>query len=404
MKKIYSSLALYSSIAFSALFFTACGGGAQVVPNTPAELRQYISGKKDALRALEVEIKQLEETLGKIDTTQKIAKKVLVTTQPVTIRTFEHYVEVQGNVATAENPAVASSETGGRIVEMLAKEGQNIRKGDLVARVNLESIQKSIDELSKSMELAQDIYERQEKLWKQNIGSEIQYIQAKNQVESLQKTKERLEFELKKANVYAPASGIVEKVMLNVGEVCGPGTPIIQIVNSTNLKVLANASENYLAAIKKGDNIRVVFPALGTEQNARVSNIGRIINPANRTFEVEAMISTEGGLVKPNLLATVFIKDYSREKMPVIASELILQDVNGNNYLMLNQDGKAAKRIVTMGKSYMNETEILSGLDGTEQILVKGARQVIEGDLLEVIGEEGKPTATVQDSTATQKK
>jgi RND family efflux transporter MFP subunit len=403
MKKIYSSFALYSSLAFSAFFFTACGGG-ETVPNTPAELRQYIGAKKDALRALEVEIKQLEETLGKIDTTQKIQKKVLVTTQAVTVRTFEHYVEVQGNVATAENPAMASSETGGRITEMLAKESQYIKKGDLVARVNLESIQKSIDELSTSMALAKDIYERQEKLWKQNIGSEIQYVQAKSQVESLQKTKERLEYELKKANVYAPASGIVEKVMLNVGEVCGPGTPIVQIVNSTNLKVLANASENYLAAIKKGDNIRVVFPALGTEQNARVSNIGRIINPANRTFEVEAMISTEGGLIKPNLLATVFIKDYSREKMPVIASELILQDVNGNNYLMLNQDGKAAKRIVVMGKSYMNETEILSGLDGTEQILVKGARQVIEGDLLEVISDQGKPTAVTQDSSSTQKK
>lgn len=379
---------LYFSVVSTALLLSACGGAANTeIPTDPATLRQLISAKKDALTSLQAEIIHLEEALAKADTTQRLQKKVLVTTQPVTVRTFEHFVEVQGNVATAENPTAASSETGGRIVEMLAKEGQPIKKGDLVARVNLESIQKSIDELSKSMELAQDIFQRQEKLWQQNIGSEIQYIQAKNQIESLQKTKERLEYELKKANVYAPASGIVEKVVANVGEVCGPGTPIIQIVNSTNLRVLANASENYLTAVKKGDNIRVVFPALATEQNARVSNIGRIINPTNRTFEVEAMISNDGGLVKPNLLATVFIKDYSRDKAPVVPSELIMQDVNGNNYLMINDNGKAAKRVVTMGKSYMNETEILTGLDGTELILVKGARQVIEGDLLEVIKE-----------------
>jgi membrane fusion protein, multidrug efflux system len=381
MKKI-----TFSFLSIS-LFLAACGGGdnATSLPTDPAAMRQLISDKKDALRAMEVEIVKLEDALAKIDTTQRVQKKVLVTTQPITVRTFEHFVEVQGNVATAENPAIASSETGGRITEMLAKEGQFIKKGDLIARVNLESIQKSIDELSKSMELAQDIFQRQEKLWQQNIGSEVQFLQAKNQVESLQKTKERLEYELKKANVYAPASGIVEKVALNVGEICGPGTPIVQIVNSTNLKVIANTSENYLAAIKKGDNIRITFPALGTEQNAKVSNIGRIINPANRTFEVEALISNAGGLVKPNLLATIFIKDYSREKIPVVSSELIMQDVNNNNYLMLNQDGKATKRIITLGRSYMNETEVLDGLTGTEQILVKGARQVIEGDLLEVI-------------------
>lgn len=377
------------SLAFVSLFLAACGGGdaKMEVPEKAADIRALITKKRDDIAKLEGEIKTLEDALGKVDTSAKIEKRILVTIQPVTVKTFQHFVNVQGNVATAENPAAASSETGGRIVEMLAREGQPIKKGDLVARVNLESIQRSIDELSKSMELAEDIFKRQEKLWEQKIGSEVQYLQAKNQVESLQKTKERLEFELKKANVYAPASGIVEKVILNAGEVCGPGTPIIQIVNSANLKVIANVSENYLAAVKRGDNVRIAFPAINIEQEARISNIGRIINAGNRTFEVEMAVDSKGGLVKPNLLATVYIKDYEKTGVPVVASELIMQDVNGNNYVMLRENDRAKKRIVQIGKTFQNETEILDGLKGGEELLVKGARQVVEGDLVDVLKE-----------------
>ncbi len=376
---------LFASLA--GLFWVGCGATSNETPKDAASAKTLLQSKKTELQKLQTEIADLEKLLGQLDTTTKVAKKVLVGTQTLIKKTFEHFVEIQANVATAEDPAIASSETGGRVVEMLVAEGQSVRKGDLVARVNLESIQKTIDELSKSMELAQDIFERQEKLWKQNIGSEVQYLQSKNQIESLQKTKERLEFELKKANVYAPASGIVEMIMVKNGEVCGPGSPIAQIINSSALKVVAAAPEIYLPSVKKGDAVKVSFPALGKEQTARVSMIGRTINPSNRTFEIEAIIGNEGGLVKPNLLATVFVKDYSKADAIALAAELIMQDVSGNNFVMINENGKAAKRIVTLGKSYMNETEIVSGLDGSELVLTKGARLTIEGDLLEVIQE-----------------
>jgi membrane fusion protein, multidrug efflux system len=376
---------LFASLA--GLFWVGCGATSNETPKDAASAKTLLQSKKTELQKLQTEIADLEKLLGQLDTTTKVAKKVLVGQQVFLNKTFEHFVEIQANVATAEDPAIASSETGGRVVEMLVAEGQSVRKGDLVARVNLESIQKTIDELSKSMELAQDIFERQEKLWKQNIGSEVQYLQSKNQIESLQKTKERLEFELKKANVYAPASGIVEMIMVKNGEVCGPGSPIAQIINSSALKVVAAAPEIYLPSVKKGDAVKVSFPALGKEQTARVSMIGRTINPSNRTFEIEAIIGNEGGLVKPNLLATVFIKDYSKANAIAIPAELIMQDVSGNNFVMINQSGRAAKRIVTLGKSYMNETEIVSGLDGREIVLTKGARLTVEGDLIEGIQE-----------------
>lgn len=387
MKRIYSFIAI-SSLS---LAFVACGGGGEAgsgkQPKDVAEARKWLLEKQTQVKDLEIEIASLEDYISEHDTTQRKEKRVVVTVKPLATQTFEHFVEVQGNVATQQDPAFASSETGGRVIELLVKEGDVVKKGDLIAKVDLESIRKSIEELEKSMELAQDIFQRQESLWKQNIGTEIQYLQAKNQVESLQKTKERLEFEIKKANVYAPANGYIDMVMVKSGEVAGPGTPIVQILNTSALKVVAAVPEVYLPTVRRGDKIRIMFPAIGEEQMATVTMIGRAINPANRTFDIEATVDSKGGLLKPNLLATVFIKDFSKDKAVVVPSELVMQDVNGNSYLMIKEGEKAAKRQVVVGKSYQNQVMLDSGLEGNETILIKGARQVAEGDLLTVIQE-----------------
>jgi len=236
------------------------------------------------------------------------------------------------------------------------------------------------------------MFNRQEKLWKQNIGSEVQYLQSKSQVEQLEKTKERLEFELKKANVYAPASGYVEQVMVKEGEICGPGTPIIQIVNTAALKVVAQVPEIYLGKVKRGEKVEVNFPALNDSQMATIIEMGRMINPNNRTFEIEVAINTKNGLIKPNLMASVSIKDIEELKAVVVYDELIMQDVEANNYVMLLSDNKAKKQVVQLGTSYNNETVIESGLNGDETLIVKGARQVVNGDnvkaIEEVIAEE----------------
>ena len=382
MKKIYFSL------LSAALFLSACGGGNSdnnsTIPNSVDEIKAKLSAKKDEAQILASYIKDLEKALATLDTTQKVEKKVLVTQIALAPKDFKHYIEVPAYVKTAENPARAAAETAGRLKSVLIKEGQSVSKGQLIATLSLESLEKSLEELTTNMTLAEDLFKRQSDLWAQKIGSEVQYLQAKTQLESLQKSKERLQAELAKANVYAPSSGFVEKLMLNVGEFCGPGSPIAEIVNSNNLKVIANVSESYIKAVKTGDQIRVTFPAIDKEQNVRVSNVGRIINSTNRTFEIEAPISTENGLVKPNLMATIFIQDYAKAQAMVIPSELIMQDVESNNYVMVNENGRAAKRIVTVGIDYKNESEIIDGLKAGDLLLIKGARQVVDGDLLEV--------------------
>jgi membrane fusion protein (multidrug efflux system) len=381
----------YSLLAvFATILLTACGaeGGENNPSKDPAKLRQAIKEKKEKIRSLEEELAQMEKQLIALDPSLAEGKEINITTGKVIKKDFLHFVELQGNITTAQDPAMASSETGGRITELLVKEDSYIKKGDLVAKVDLESIRKSIAEIETSLGLATDMYNRQKTLWDKNIGSEVQYLQAKNQVEQLTKTKERLEFELTKANVYAPANGYVEMVMVKEGEICGPGTPIIQIVNTSALKMVAQVPEKYLKTIKKGDRVTVNFPAIGESQSARVNEIGRVINSANRTFEVEASINNMNGLVKPNLLATMQVKDEEIKDAVVINNNLVMQDVDGNNYVMILKNGTASKKVVKLGNSYKNEVVISSGLSGDETIIVKGARQVIEGDKVKVIGEE----------------
>jgi len=375
---------------FSIFLLAACSGGEISIEKSkdPAKVRAAIKNKQEAIKKLEAEKNALEKWLGEIDTTARKEKFVEITTKKLSIKDFAHYVEVQGNIATVQDPGMASSETGGRVIQLLVKEDAYVKKGDLIAKVDLESIRKSIGEIEISLNLAKDMFERQEKLWKQNIGSEVQFLQSKNQVEQLQKTKERLEFELTKANVYAPTSGHVEAVMVKEGEMCGPGTPIVRILNSSALKIVAQVPEIFLGKVKVGDAVEIDFPAIETSQTARVIEIGRTINANNRTFEVEASVDSKGGLIKPNLLATMLIQDYSKPKAIALPDDLIMQDVNGNNYVVLVENEIVVKRVVTLGKSYKNETVIETGLNGDETLVVKGARQVVEGDKVKVLSEE----------------
>lgn len=367
------------------LLVIACGGEqADKTPETLEEARTALKAKRAELKELKADIEDLEALAVKLDPNPPKEKVVPVTTAPVTVKDFSHYVEVQANVVPSQDPAYASSETGGRLIKLRVKEGDYISKGTLVGKVNLQSIEKSIAQLDESLSLAKDIFKRQENLWKQKIGSEVQYLQAKSQVESLTKNKESMEYELSKSTIYAPISGYVDAVMIREGEMAGPGAPIITILNTKDLKVVAAIPEIYLGQVKKGEAVTIKFPALEMEQKGRIKTIGRTINSANRTFEIEASVDNNG-VLKPNLLATVLVKDYALEDAIVVADQLIMQDVSGADYVMTMNNGKAVKKIIKRGRSFNNETVVSSGLTKEDVLLMKGARQVTEGDLVKVV-------------------
>jgi len=369
---------------------TSCGGedtNAESNPKTLDAARKVLQEKRKELQILKKEMAEIEAIVRKLDPQSKKKSSTLVTIAKVETKNFKHYVEVQGNVVTSEDPGMASSETGGRIEKLTVKEGDYVKKGALIAQINMESLKKSIAELDESLNLAETMFKRQDNLWKQKIGSEIQYLQAKSQVESLLKNKETLMYELSKSDVYAPSSGYVDLVMRKEGEIAGPGTPIVQILDTRSLKVVAAIPEIYLGTVKKGESVVLKFPALNQEQKGRVTTISRSINSANRTFEVEASISSQNGLLKPNLLATMLVNDFAVENAIVVPDQLIMQDVSGDDYVMVLEGDKAVKKLVTLGRGYQNETIITAGLNGEEVLLMKGARQVSDGDLVEVLSE-----------------
>ena len=368
----------------------ACGApptAEETIPEDLAGKQAYLKAKKSELQKLTQLIATLEAEIDELDPNRKANEGKLVTAIPVPRKDFQHFVEIQGSVQ-ADNLVDVTSETAGRIIKLTVKEGQSVRSGQLIAELDLEQVNKQMDELKKSMELATTVYERQKRLWEQNIGSEIQYLEAKNNKERLEKTLESLEFQLTKSKVYAPISGVVDREILQSGEIAMPGAPIVQILNTNKLKVVVDVPENYLRAVRVGETVKIGFPALDQEQTARISLIGRTIDPANRTFKVEANVSSAGGLLKPNLLATMQINDYSEEDVVTVPLETVQQEVSGQNYVFVTEagtEGTVARKVyVTIGRSYEGEIVISDGLQGGEELILDGARDLVENDLIKV--------------------
>ena len=362
-------------------------------PIDPNAIPQDLTGKKEFLKTKKAELRQLTQLIKQTETEidalipddQKA--RTLVTTAKVAVKNFERFVDIQAAVE-ADDMVAASSETGGRILQMRFKEGDAVRKGQLIAKIDLEQIDKQIAEIETSMTLAKDVYERQARLWKQNIGSELQYLEAKNNVERMEKSLETIRFQQTKANVYAPISGVIEMVNLKQGELATPGMPIIQILNTNKVKVVADIPETYLGKIKRGETVTIKFPALAKEIQAKISQLGRTIDPANRTFEAEINLNNSKGLYKPNLLALMLINDFEAKNVPVIPVEMVQQEVSGKDYVYIKTTGEkgeiAQKVYVETGENYNGEIIIKSGLIGGEEMIMEGARGLAENQLVKV--------------------
>ncbi len=355
------------------------------MPKDLGSMKSLLSESKQAQLQLEQLIEKLENDIDEKDTTK--IKTISVTAVKTEKKDFKSYAEIQGSVRS-ERSTMASSETGGRLVQMTWEEGQYIKKGDLVARLDLEAVDKQVAELEKRLELATTVYQRQKRLWDQNIGSEIQFLEAKNNMESLQKAIDAVKFQKTKAEVYSPASGVIDRVMVSQGEMAGPGAPILMIMNTGRVKVVAGVPEKYLKNVKRGDRVTVKFPSIEEEKKAKVSLIGRTVNAANRTFDVEVTMSNPGGILKPNLLAMMMINDETIKDAIMVPEELIRQDLGGNNYIYVvenGEDGDMVKKIlIETGPSDEGMVVIQSGLEGEELIIAKGGRGLSEGQLIDV--------------------
>jgi len=363
------SLLTYVSLLLLSFGVASCAG--DDLDAKKAELESL----KSQLTEITEQIKTLEEALSAADPAFAAAAKkpLLITTVAARKGEFTHFLEVTGSVLSKKNVNI-SAETVGRILEIPAVEGMRVSKGQVLAKIDAESIQRSVEEMENSLSLAKTVFEKQERLWNQKIGTEIQYLQAKSQKEGLEKSMASMKTQLGKAVIRAPFNGTIETVRVKLGELVQPGSQMFQFVGESDLFIEADISESYISALAKGDSVAITFPSLNKTIATKVSATGSIINPNNRTFKVEVFLPNLPE-VKPNMISVLKIQDYKNAESVIIPAHLILADTKGD-YVFIVENGIAKKKYVTRGYTSGVETEIVTGLVGTELLVDKGFREV----------------------------
>jgi len=350
--------------------------------------RKMLSEKKKQLKSLKDDIDTLEKLIAEASGEKAEDLYVRVEVDTLEKSNFEKFITLPAEVIT-DDMVTVSSETGGRIIQLKIEEGDYVRKGAVIAKLDLESLNLQKAEMDKRLELARTVYERQKKLWDQQIGSEIQYLEAKNNVEAMEKSLASLQDQLKKAVVTAPISGIIEEKLSRQGEVVSPGQPIIYMLNNNRIKVRADVPEAYLNSIRKGQMINIYFPALDREERARISLVGSSINPANRTFKIEMEMANTGNVLKPNMLAEVKILEEERKESISLLVDYIQQEVGGKKYVyVLDKEidpPQSQKRYITTGISYDNRIVIEEGLEVGELMITKGGFDIKDGQKLQIV-------------------
>jgi len=361
-------------------FLSSCG---------TSETEQSLSSKLEALRQQKREITQqiseTEQKLAVISNGEEQLTREPVVLQEVKLVTFKHFFEASGSVE-AVNEAFISPEVNGQIMEIYVQEGDRVRKGQLLARLNTEVTEKNIVELKTSLALATEIYERQERLWKQQIGSELQYLEARNNKTSIENRLETIQAQLDMSLIYAPIDGIVEKVNQKKGELAVPGMQLIQLVDLSELYVRADISESFLPSIKSGDTVSLTFPSYPDyEKTLKINRVSNVINKNNRTFEVELRLDNKEEMLKPNMIAIIRVNDFTAENSLVIPSKIIKEDLNGRYIYVAAKEGNervARKRYVITGRTFGSNTRVIKGLEAGDQIITDGFSRVTDGSLL----------------------
>jgi RND family efflux transporter MFP subunit len=295
-------------------------------------------------------------------------------------------------VTTQENILIYP-ELAGTLLEVLVKKGQQVRKGQVLARLDATALSAQVAALKAATALAKTTYDRQSALWKQNIGSEIQYLQAKTNYSAQKGQLDQLESTLAKAEIKAPFSGIIDDLLQDPGTVVapGPGSALFRLINLQDMYVAVDVPERYIGKVKKGDKALVVIPVLGDTITSAVRETGNYIAPSNRSFSAEIAVPNTQKSIKPNLNARVLIRDYQNPNALMVPLSILSENAQGQQYLYVvgtpDQEGvtKAEQRTVTTGLAQGNLIEITSGLNPGELVVLEGSRKVRDGQKVKVI-------------------
>lgn len=350
---------------------------------------QTLTAQRDSIKTvvdgLNAQITDLDAAIAALDTT---ASYDAVTAFEVNPDMFLHYFEVFGTVE-ADKSINLFPLNSGKVERIHVKAGQKVSQGQLLVSLDTDLMESSLKELETALALAQTVFNKQQKLWiDEQIGSEIQYLQAKNNYDALVQKLQTLKEQMAMSEVRAPFAGTIDEVFAKVGELAAPQMPAVRLVNTSGVYVKADVPESYANRVKAGTAANVAFTSMDFEVAAEVLQVGQFIQEGNRTFSINVSLPADPGTVKPNQMVHVALQDYRNDAALAVPSSLIQQDVEGNDFVfVLEHKGsysEVAKVFVEAGLSYEGRTEIKSGIEVGAQLVDKGSRSVRTGQRVHV--------------------
>ena len=326
---------------------------------------------------------ELEKINSAIDALGSSEKRTLITAFITETQSFEHQIEIQANIKTRQNVLIYP-EFAGRLITLKVVEGQNVKKGNLLALIDDAGITDQLDQMILQLNLAKTTFERTQRLWDQKIGSEMMYLEAKTRYKAAQKQVSQIKQQLAKTKIYAPFNGVIDEIQARLGSNLIPGiTPVLRIVNLNTMFAESDVPENYLSNITKGSKAKVSIPALNQIQNTEIHQTGNFITPSNRTFRVEARLENPEGLIKPNLNARLSVMDYFNPEAIMIPLRVVREDAKNQPYVfVLSKPEKdngftTEQRMVTLGKTKEEMVEIIDGLTTGELVVEEGVSLLV---------------------------
>jgi len=382
------------TIALLSLFLVSCGNKEEsvqaIIKN--GDLSAMRAKKNELVNqqnALKAEIDSLNQAIETKDD-RKTAALVTVETLQDTI--FKHYFEVQGNVETDQN-IILYPEFTGVLTQVYVKEGQRVAKGQRLARIDDGGLGSELARQEAQTTLAKTTYERQKRLWDQKIGSEISFLEAQTNYEAMQAATAQLRSRLGKSVITAPFSGVIDNTLADQGQVVNAGqTPVIRLINLSNMYVSASIPEAFLGKVTEGTEVKIRLSSLGKTYEGKVQQVGNFVNPDNRTFDVKIALPNSDNAIKPNLIATVMVNDYTTESALLVPENVIQQNAAGNSitYIYDEQgDGSAVAKQVQIEQGYSDDkmVEITSGLKSGDKLIIEGVRSLRDGQQVMLRGE-----------------
>ena len=380
------------------VFLNSCSNKKQlsleeVLVTNDVELLKSRKSEIDAkLEELSLDLDQLNNKLSILN---KDRNTPLITTITTSEQKFNHFIELQGNVKTKQNVLVYP-EMPGILNKVYVKEGQKVIKDEILATIDDGGLSQQLLLLKSNEQLAKTTFERQKRLWDQQIGSEIQYLQAKTSYNSQKNATRQLKKQLGKFTIRAPFSGIIDNVFKEKGTVVapGPGAEIFRIINLSNMYIETDVPESYISSIKKNKMVEVNFPILGRSYDSSIRQVGNFINPSNRTFRIEVGIPNLDGEIKPNLTAKLRLNDYSNSNAILIPQSIISENAKGQQFIYVVKDNKeknqvyAERLVIETGKTNGDFIEVTKNLDANVEVILEGARSVNNGQVVKVINKK----------------